>query len=212
MNIPLIVAGILIGIIMIWAGVAGFSLKEINFGMFKWGRDDANSSVPQQIEQTHYGSGDNVAGNKFVTETPANYKALRDEYTQKLSDNIKSFKSENADVNILLQFFTTDEGTKEFAYQFQRLMKEQDINVHVVPIQVVGGKSSQVGIQFAYKNIAPETVPKFIKAIEPIFSTKNGNIIIPSPPELPDIAEGYNLLIQIKKQVFFEENGKAYFN
>ena len=115
---------ILIGGIIIWAGITGFSLKEINLGMFKLGKEDANSSVPQtKVEQTHYGSGDNVAGDKFVTENPANYKSLNDDSTQKLSNNLKSFKAENEEIKILLQFFTTDEGTKEFAYEFKKLME-----------------------------------------------------------------------------------------
>lgn len=213
MNIPLIIAGVLIGGIFIWAGITGFSLKEINFGMFKWGKENANSFVPQtNVEQTHYGSGDNVAGDKFVTENPATYKPLNDESTQKVFDNIESFKEKNEGLNILLQFFTTDDGTREFAYAFKELMAKHDIDVHVVPIQVVGLPPSKVGIQFKYNNISAETVPKFIQAILPIFSTKNGSIIIPPPTEAPDIAEGYNLLIQIAKQVYFDENGKAYFN
>lgn len=213
MNIPLIIAGILIGGIIIWAGVAGFSLKEINFGMFKWGKEDANSFVPQtKVEQTHYGNGDNVAGDKFVTENPATYKPLNDGNTQKVFDNMESFKGKNERLNILLQFFTTDEGTKEFAYEFKELMAKHGINVHIVPFQVVRLPPSKTGIQFKYKNISAETVPKFIQAIEPIFSTKNGSIIIPPPTEAPDIAKGYNLLIQIAKQVYFDENGKAYFN
>lgn len=213
MNIPLIIAGGVIGGSMIWAGITDWSLKEINFGMFKWSKEEAISSIPEtKVEQTHYGSGDNVAGDKYIIENPANFRPLSDDASKKLADNLEHFKAQNEKVNILLQFFTTDEGTKESAYQFKKFMSNYGIDVHIVPIQVFGLPPSKTGIQFKYNNISAKTVLNFIRAIEPIFSTKNGSIMIPPPIMAPDIAEGYNLLIQIAKQVYFDENGKNYFN
>ena len=217
------------GLLLLLAGIAGIYfgghlmkkategqivLEKIEIFGFSFGQKN-NDTEPEKkvIYQQHAGSGDNVAGDKFELSNPTEYVPLDSMVKNELTKRINAFTAshQNIHLNILLQFFTTDEGTRRFAYEFEDAMKTLGISVHIVPIQLVGGPQSSSGFHFKFKNLIYEDAIAFLKCIEVLFSTKNGQIVVPKPRKVEDIGE-FNILIQVVKQIYFDSDGRVFFS
>src|SRR3989338_7119382 len=129
------------GLLLLLAGIAGIYfgghlmkkategqivLEKIEIFGFSFGQKN-NDTEPEKkvIYQQHAGSGDNVAGDKFELSNPTEYVPLDSMVKNELTKRINAFTAshQNIHLNILLQFFTTDEGTRRFAYEFEDAMK-----------------------------------------------------------------------------------------
>lgn len=209
------VAGIYFGGHLMKKAIEGqIVLKQIEIFGFSFGKKN-NDTEPEKrvVYQQHAGSGDNVAGDKFELSNPTEYVPLNSMVKNELAKRINAFAAshQNIQLNILFQFFTTDEGTRRFAYEFKDTMETFGITVHVVPIQLVGGPQSPSGFHFKFKKLIYEDAITFLKCVEVLFSTKNGQIVVPKPREVDDIGE-FNILIQVVKQIYFDSDGKVFFS
>lgn len=151
MNIPLILIGIAVGAILVYAGISGFSLKEINLGALKFEKNQATSDNNRSmddktqskfIEQVHHGDGDNIAGDKIVAVvTPPD----RD-MTEEVSSFISSKLPDSKDIRILLGAIVTEsEEPARFSSEVKQLLINLGYN-NITEYDFLGNTSEPLSI------------------------------------------------------------------
>jgi len=161
-------------------------------------------------------SGDFVAGDKYdiSLSNPIEYKDLDRIYIENVKVKINRLKRKYSEskITILFEIINANNETKRFANEFKRIMEELGISVRVVPHMMIGLPPTDFPLYFKYRELKKDLVMDFIWSIEQIFSPVKSPIKISKPIEDINIPEGFNLVIRIYDNVFFDQKGRIYFN